>query len=68
MGKLIAALVGAAFIGLLVVAIGALFALPVMWLWNEVVVNHLGLTKALDFWHAWGLLVLCGLLFRSSSD
>ena len=36
----------------LVVGVSALFALPVMWLWNYVVPYQFGL-KELDFLHAW---------------
>ena len=51
-----------------IVAFGALLAFPVMWLWNGVMPNLFsgGSVKAIDFWNAWGLLVLCGLLFKSS--
>ena len=40
----------------LVVGVSALFALPVMWLWNYVVPYQFGL-KELDFLHAWALCV-----------
>jgi len=50
----------------LVVGVSALFALPVMWLWNYVVPYQFGL-KELDFLHAWALNVLCGFIFKSSS-
>ena len=50
----------------LVVGVSALFALPVMWLWNYVVPYQFGL-KELDFLHAWALNVLCGFMFKSSS-
>lgn len=44
-----------------------LVALPVMWLWNWLVPELFGL-KSITFWQAFGLLVLCGSLFRSSSS
>ena len=50
----------------LVVGVSALFALPVMWLWNYVVPYQFGL-KEIDFLHAWALNVLCGFIFKSSS-
>lgn len=52
----------------LIVIVGALLALPVMWLWNGVMPNLFvaGVVKPIDFWNAWGLLILCGLLFKSS--
>ena len=54
----------------LIVALGALLALPVMWLWNGVLPNLFatGVIKPIDFWNAWGLLILCGLLFKSSAS
>jgi len=50
------------------VLLGALMAFPTMWLWNFVLPNLFvnPVVKELDFWSAWGLLVLCGLLFKSS--
>jgi hypothetical protein len=50
----------------LVIGLSALFALPVMWLWNFVVPHIFGL-KELDFLHAWALNVLCGLMFKSGT-
>ena len=57
----------ALFIGMVVV-VGALLALPVMWLWNGVMPNLFvaNVVKQIDFWNAWGLLILCGLLFKTS--
>lgn len=58
----------AAVIGVvaLVILLSALFALPVMWLWNYVVPYQFGL-KEIDFLHAWALNVLCGFIFKSST-
>ena len=50
----------------LIVGLSALFALPVMWLWNYVVPYQFGL-KEIDFLHAWSLMVLCNFIFKSSS-
>jgi len=50
----------------LLIGLSALFALPVMWLWNYVVPFQFGL-KEIDFLHAWGLNVLCGFIFKSSA-
>ena len=54
----------------LVVVFGAVLALPVMWLWNGVLPNLFAtaVIKPIDFWNAWGLLILCGLLFKGSSS
>lgn len=60
---------GAGIAGLAIVAIfSALLAFPVMWLWNGVGPNlfAVGAIKPIDFWNAWGLSLLCGLLFKSS--
>jgi len=43
--------------------ISLVLALPVMWLWNWIVVDF-GLPK-LTFWKSWGLLILCLFLFKS---
>lgn len=55
---------------LLVVVLSALLAFPVMWLWNGVTPNLFAtaVIKPIDFWNAWGLALLCGLLFKGSSS
>lgn len=52
--------------GLVVLAVGlsALFALPVMLLWNGLVPTIFGLTK-ISFLQAWGLNFLSSFLFKS---
>lgn len=50
----------------LVIGLSALFALPVMLLWNYVMPHQFGL-KELDFLHAWALNVLFGFLVKGSS-
>jgi len=61
-------------LALLLVAIGlsgaivlfaALYSLPVYLLWNWVAVGALGL-HPITWLQAWGLLTLCGFLFRTS--
>ena len=49
----------------LVVAFGLLLSLPVMWLWNWLLPDLFGF-KTLTWLQAWGLLVLCGFLFKST--
>ncbi len=44
-----------------------LFAFPVMWLWNYVCPELFAL-PLIGFWQAFALLLLCGLLFKSSSS
>jgi|688.fasta_scaffold1044934_2 hypothetical protein len=69
---LVAALI-TVIVGLIgtVVLLGALMAFPVMWLWNSLFVYYPILGTALveiNFWQAWGLLILCGLLFKNPSS
>lgn len=55
------------FIG---VVLGAILALPVMWLWNALFSGPdsiLGVPlPPIGFWSAWGLMILSGLLFKST--
>jgi len=46
--------------------LGLLMAWPVMLLWDWIMPILFGL-GVITFWQSWGLLVLTGLLFRSSS-
>lgn len=70
MDKVIAAFAIGLFGIALIVVIGALLAVPVMWLWNGVLPNLFAtnIIKPIDFWNAWGLLILCGLLFKGTSS
>jgi hypothetical protein len=65
---MLAKIVGGLFgVVLVIVVMAVVAALPVMLLWNHVVVD---VTKnavtPLTIWQALGLLILCGLLFKSS--
>lgn len=52
-----------------IIMLGAvLFAFPIMWLWNYVIPYLFHGVPELDFWHAWALGALCGMLFKSSSS
>lgn len=63
LGKMVMALVGF----LAIVAVGALLTgFPLMWLWNWLMPMLFGL-KVLTFWQAWGVSVLCSILFKSST-
>jgi len=66
--KLIAGLgLFTAFI-LLIAIIGLLISFPVMWLWNACLVGFIPGIVAIQHWyHAWGILILCGILFKSNS-
>lgn len=63
--KLIAVIVG--FV-LLVVVIGLLMSWPVMMLWNGCLVPAVAGLKEIGWLQAWGILVLFGILFRSSNN
>jgi len=53
----------------IVLAIGLLFSWPVYLLWNHCLVGTVsGITKLESIWHAWGMLILCGFLFKSSTS
>lgn len=58
---------GYLFILTLAVLLDLLLALPVMLLWNYVMVGTFGL-PALTYWTALALLVLCNILFSQSID
>jgi len=51
-----------------VVLLGLLFSLPVMLLWNGCLVGAVSGVNEISWLQAWGLMVLCGLLFKSSID
>jgi len=60
--------VGALFVFVAIVAgFGLLVSLPVMWLWNGCLVPAVDGIKELSWLQSWGMLVLCGLLFKNSS-
>ncbi len=50
----------------MVVAIGLLFSLPVMLLWNGCLVGAIAGVNEISWLQAWGILILFGLLFKSS--
>ena len=55
----------------IVVFVGLLFSLPVMWLWNAALVPAIPGIKTIGWVQAWGILMLCGFLFKptvSSKD
>lgn len=59
-------------LGLLIAAVavivffGLLFSLPVMWLWNIALVPAIPGLVQIGWLQAWGILILCGLLFKPS--
>ena len=50
----------------LIIGLSAALAAIVMVLWNWVMVSIFGL-PAISFWLAWGLMILCGILFKSTA-
>ena len=52
----------------IVVIAGLLFSYPVMLLWNGCLIAAIPGIKAIGWTQAWGILILCGLLFKSSSS
>lgn len=61
--------IGAVIVGVLVILIiGALMAFPVMWLWNLCLIPAVSGVHEITWMQAWGLLVLCGILFKNSTS
>ena len=50
----------------IIIAVGLLFSLPVMLLWNGCLVGAVAGVNEITWLQAWGILVLCGLLFKTS--
>jgi hypothetical protein len=51
-----------------VVIVGLLFSLPVMWLWNAALVPAIPGIKTIGWLQAWGILMLCGFLFKPMTN
>ncbi|MBT4376740.1 hypothetical protein HOD29_05175 [archaeon] len=59
---------GAIFLGVIIVFVASLIlAWPVMLLWNWLMPVIFGLIK-LTFWQSWGIMMLSGLIIKSSSS
>jgi len=65
MNKFIEASNAIMIVALLLIFIAALFSLPIMLLWDWLMPTLFGL-GTITWTQAWGLSVLCGLLFKSS--
>ena len=48
-----------------IIGLSALFALPVMYLWNNLLPVIFGVSKV-TFLQAWGLLILSSIMFKSN--
>lgn len=51
---------------LTIIAFGLILSLPVMLLWNWCLIPAIPGVVAIGWFQAWGILVLCGFLFKSS--
>jgi hypothetical protein len=52
---------------LLVTALfGMLLAFPVEWLWNDCVVPTIPGVKQIDWATAWGIMIICNILIKTS--
>lgn len=60
-GKLIASAI------LLIFLVPFIFALPVMWLWNWIMPDIFGLVT-IGYWKAFGIMALCGILFKGGKS
>lgn len=59
------AMAGLTLFVLIILATGVILGYPTMWLWNYVCPDTFGLPK-ISFEKAWAMLVLSGLLFKST--
>jgi len=65
----IAKVIGLAVVGIVaIVVLGLILSLPVMWLWNACLVAAIPGIKEIGWLQAWGILILCGLLFKNASS
>ena len=51
-----------------VVVFGLLLSLPVMLLWNYCLVGAIAGVASIGWLQAWGIMILCGFLFKSSKS
>ena len=63
---LVIGLVAVAGFVLLMLFVGALYAFPVMWIWNYMMPELFAL-PIISFWQAFWGTFMCGLLFKSSN-
>ena len=60
--------VGIAVLGVIaVVVVGLIMSLPVMWLWKGCLVAANPGIKEIGWLQAWGIMILCGMLFNKGS-
>ena len=51
-----------------IIVFGLIMSLPVMWLWNGCLVAAIPGIKEIGWLQAWGILILCGLLFKPTTS
>lgn len=68
MDKLLVVVVGVLIFVAGVCAVGMLLAYPVMLLWNGCLVGAVDGVKEVGWLQTWGLIVLFGVLFKSTSS
>jgi hypothetical protein len=56
------------FVLLIVIVVGLIVSWPVMMLWNECLVGAVSIVNPIGWLQAWGLMVLFGLLFKTSAS
>ena len=66
MEGLVVALLGAVGIAVLMLVLGAIYAFPVMWIWNWLMPELFAL-PVITFWQAFWGTFMCSLLFKGSS-
>lgn len=60
-GGVVVAIVGLVFLSFLL-------SWPVMWLWNNALVGAITGVNEVSWVQAWGISVLCGILFKSTAS
>lgn len=66
MNALVTAVGGIVTIIAMVIILGLVMSWPVMMLWNGCLVDAVSGVKEIGWLQAWGILVLCGMLFKTS--
>lgn len=51
-----------------IVFLGLLFSLPVMLLWNACLVPAIPGIQTIGWLQAWGIMILCGFLFKNTTN
>lgn len=68
MNKIVGTALGAIALAVLVAGIGLLFSLPVWLLWNGCLVGAVVGVNPITWLQAFGITVLCGMLFKNSTS